>query len=63
MFDVSQTDGEPLPQVEVPTLEGDAGVELWDGLSEFAANQGVTVNVVAPDELPSGVMGLSLIHI
>lgn len=57
VFDVSQTDGEPLPQVEVPTLEGEAGVELWDGLSDFAASQGVTVTLVEPGELPPSVMG------
>ncbi len=57
VFDISQTDGEPLPEVEVPTLEGEAGVELWDGLSDFAVSQGVTVTLVEAGELPPNVMG------
>src|SRR5215218_3297764 len=28
VFDVSQTDGEPLPTVEVPVLQGEQGTEL-----------------------------------
>lgn len=57
VFDVSQTDGEPLPTLEVPTLDGDVGAELWDGLSGFAASRGVSVNVVDPGELPRDTMG------
>ncbi len=57
VFDVSQTDGEPLPVFEVPTLEGEAGAELWDGLSQFAGREGVTVRVVEPNELPHEAMG------
>ncbi len=57
VFDVTQTDGEPLPTLTVPTLEGGAGQELWDGLARFAAQEGVTVSVVASGELPRDVMG------
>lgn len=57
VFDVSQTDGEPLPTLEVPTLEGEAGAELWDGLSRFAERDGVKVRVVQPGELPPQTMG------
>ena len=57
VFDVSQTDGEPLPTLEVPTLDGEAGAELWDGLAGFAASQGVNVSVVDPAELPRDTMG------
>jgi antirestriction protein ArdC len=57
VFDVSQTDGEPLPTLAVPTLEGEAGEELWDGLSRFAAQEGVTVSIVEPVNLPSETMG------
>src|SRR2546423_219553 len=32
VFDVSQTDGEPLPTVEVPELHGEEGQELYDRL-------------------------------
>lgn len=57
VFDVSQTDGEPLPTLDVPTLEGDAGAELWESLSRFAATEGVSVKVVAPTDLPPNAMG------
>src|ERR1700722_5624381 len=30
VFDVSQTDGEPLPTLEVPTLEGEEGPDVFD---------------------------------
>jgi antirestriction protein ArdC len=57
VFDVSQTDGEPLPAFHVPTLEGGAGEELWEGLNRFAAGEGVAVSVVEPAELPGQTMG------
>lgn len=57
VFDVSQTDGEPLPSLVVPTLEGEAGLELWGGLNQFADREGVRVRTVDPSELPSETMG------
>lgn len=57
VFDVSQTDGEPLPTLDVPTLEGDAGGELWQALSRFAATEGLSVKVVPPATLPPDTMG------
>lgn len=57
VFDVSQTDGDPLPEHEVPLLEGDEGGELWSGLSGFAAREGVSVEVRPLEDLPEGVMG------
>ena len=57
VFDVSQTDGEPLPTHDVPTLEGEAGQELWDGLSRFADREGVTVRIAEPQDLPTETMG------
>ena len=57
VFDLSQTDGEPLPMVEVPTLEGDAGGELWEGLSRFAERAGVRVLTVPLEQLPRETMG------
>src|SRR5437588_2059385 len=52
VFDLSQTDGEALPTFAVPTLEGDAGGELWDGLSRLAEREGVTVITAPPARLP-----------
>jgi N-terminal domain of anti-restriction factor ArdC len=57
VFDVSQTEGEPLPEFEVPVLEGDDGGQLWDGLRGFAATQGVAITVVPPSLLPEAAMG------
>lgn len=57
VFDISQTEGEPLPELVVPTLEGDAGGELWDGLLAFAEQEGVSVSIRGPAELPADVMG------
>jgi len=57
VFDISQTDGEPLPELNVPVLEGDVGSELWDGLHRFATAQGVSVSVRPPDELGPHTMG------
>ncbi len=57
VFDVSQTDGEPLPTLNVPKLEGEAGQELWDGLSRFAAREGVSVRIAEPEDLPGVTMG------
>jgi N-terminal domain of anti-restriction factor ArdC len=56
VFDVSQTDGEPLPEVAVPTLEGEAGGPLMDGLLALAEREAVAVTLDR-DELPSAAMG------
>ncbi len=40
LFDVSQTDGEPLPCLSAPLLEGDAPATLWDRLAEQVAGAG-----------------------
>ena len=33
VFDISQTDGDPLPDVRPELLAGDAPAALWDGLA------------------------------
>lgn len=43
VFDIAQTEGEPLPQVEVPVLAGDDGGQLYDRLATVAEADGVTV--------------------
>lgn len=44
VFDVSQTEGEPLPDVKRPSLlEGDAPAELWDRLASQVAAAGFTL--------------------
>lgn len=55
VFDLSQTEGEPLPEVAVPVLEGDDGGALYDDLARFAARDAVRVDRVA--DLPGATMG------
>lgn len=44
VFDVSQTDGKPLPDVQAPELlTGEASAETWDRLVGFAGTLGYTV--------------------
>ncbi|MGW6130803.1 ArdC-like ssDNA-binding domain-containing protein [Cellulomonas sp. NPDC055163] len=39
-FDVSQTEGDPLPTVEPRELEGDAPDQLWEHLADLTADAG-----------------------
>jgi hypothetical protein len=55
VFDVSQTDGEPLPAVEVPVLTGQDGGELYGKLSEVAVREGLQVK--PRSSLPGERMG------
>jgi antirestriction protein ArdC len=57
VFDVTQTEGQPLPEFTAPTLEGDAGSELWGGFALFAESEGVSVSVVPPESLARETMG------
>lgn len=51
VFDVSQTDGEPLPDQPMPQLlEGEAPPGLWDGLAAQVAAAGYTLRRVPPDD-------------
>ena len=43
MFDVGQTDGEPLPAIDVPVLTGDEGQDLYTKLELVARDEGLTV--------------------
>src|SRR5581483_2713871 len=54
VFDVSQTEGEPIPTYEVPVLKEEGGRELFDELAHIAAKQeGLTVRMMMPrEELP-----------
>jgi len=44
VFDVNQTDGEPLPEFEVPSLTGEANEELFERIMALARVQGLDVN-------------------
>jgi antirestriction protein ArdC len=43
VFDISQTDGPPLPTIDVPVLAGDEGQTLYDQLAGVAAADGLTL--------------------
>src|SRR5207248_3494980 len=53
VFDVTQTDGEPLPEIAVPTLEGADGGELFPQLSELAQAEGLQVRAVPSEHMDS----------
>lgn len=44
VFDISQTDGEPLPDIAVPVLDGNQGAALYGRMEALALTQGVTVH-------------------
>ncbi len=44
VFDVSQTEGKPLPEVEVPSLTGKANEELFEQVMRLAESQGLEVS-------------------
>ena len=44
VFDISQTDGEPLPEFEVPALTGEANERLFDMVTALARSQGLDVS-------------------
>lgn len=51
VFDISQTEGEALPEMAVPTLEGDDGGILYDDLARMA--HGENIRIDRTDRLPS----------
>jgi len=57
VFDVSQTNGEPLPTVDVPVLEGEEGLELSDRLSGLVAREGLSLEHRPAEAMPRDVMG------
>jgi hypothetical protein len=54
-FDLSQTDGEPLPEVEVPILTGEDGGGLFIHLARVAARE--SLQLTTEPELPGEMMG------
>jgi len=49
VFDVSQTDGDPLPQLEYRPLEGDAPAEMFELFEKVVANAGLAVEYRVPE--------------
>src|SRR5712692_7915095 len=56
VFDIKQTDGEPLPEVNVPVLAGESGGGLMDAMLALAGREGVQVRLNR-GELPRTAMG------
>jgi hypothetical protein len=56
VFDVSQTEGEPLPVIDVPILQGREGKKLYTNLEQVAVRNGVSVQRDA-SSLPAEAMG------
>ena len=53
VFDVSQTEGKPLPEFEVPSLTGEANEELFSKVKYLVEAQGVEVSFESrPDQDP-----------
>ncbi|MEA4879689.1 hypothetical protein SDC9_35258 [bioreactor metagenome] len=53
VFDVSQTEGKPLPEFEVPPLTGEANEELFNQVMRLAESQGLEVSFESkPDQDP-----------
>src|ERR671932_1243898 len=49
VFDVSQTEGDPIPTMEAPVLTGDDGQQTYVALVAFATRQGLTVTTHDPN--------------
>ena len=57
VFDVSQTEGKPLPEFEVPVLTGEVNEELFSKLLELMRKRGVPVSFESRPQLPTEVKG------
>lgn len=60
VFDVSQTDGEPIPQAPRPALLlGQAPTGLWDGLADQITDRGFELRLVSSAAAIGGANGLT----
>jgi hypothetical protein len=57
VFDISQTEGEPLPDIDVPTLSGEANPLLFNDLLDTLAKQGIKVNFDSKPDQDSAIKG------
>ena len=57
VFDVSQTEGKPLPEFEVPVLTGEADEALFANVLELAKSQGVEVSFEPREYLDASIKG------
>jgi len=57
VFDLSQTEGKPLPEFAVPVLTGEANEELFSKIMTLAKSQGLTVNFESRPEQDPEIKG------
>lgn len=60
VWDISQTDGEPIPVTPAPTLlQGQARDGLWDGLADQITAHGFELRLVSDAKVIGGANGLT----
>jgi hypothetical protein len=57
VFDLSQTEGKPLPEFEVPALSGEANEALFSRVLDLARKQGLTVSFESKPEQDPEIKG------
>jgi len=57
VFDISQTEGEPLPEFEVPTLTGEANEELFTRVMNLTKAQGLEVSFESRPHQDTAIKG------
>ena len=57
VFDIGQTEGEPLPEFDVPVLTGGANEELFSGVTVLAKSQGLDVDFESKPGLDPALKG------
>lgn len=58
VFDLSQTEGKPLPEFEVPSLTGEANEELFTRIMELAATQRLEVGFESRPSQDPAIKGI-----
>ncbi len=57
VFDISQTEGKPLPEFEVPVLTGEVNEELFNKVMALAKGQGLTVSFESRPQQDPAIKG------
>ncbi len=57
VFDLSQTEGKPLPEYEVPALTGEANEALFSQVLDLAREQGLTISFESKPEQDPEIKG------
>ncbi len=57
VFDISQTEGKPLPEFDVPSLTGEANEDLFSNTLALAQDQGLTVSFESKPEQDPAIKG------